>query len=114
MLYESQLAAGSRENVIDLFDVKNRDSPYHHRKRMIGHSSAVNNLDWSADSKLIQSTCGAYEILYWDAIKGKNLRATKDSTESDTVSSSVERKIERGGGGRESKEKTIVCVDSMK
>jgi len=34
----------------------------------------------------MQSNSGAYEILYWDAIKGQCLRATKDSTESDTVS----------------------------
>mmetsp|Transcript_286 Transcript_286/g.349 ORF Transcript_286/g.349 Transcript_286/m.349 type:complete len:1072 (-) Transcript_286:246-3461(-) len=80
-----QLATGSHENVIDLFDVKHKTSPYHHRKRLIGHSSGVVSLDWSADSKLLQSNCGAYEILYWDAIKGKNLRATEDSTESDTI-----------------------------
>jgi WD40 repeat protein len=81
----NQVATGSHENVIDLFDVKNRDSPYHHRKRLHGHSSAITHLDWSADSALMQSNCAAYEILYWDAIKGTNLRATKDSTESDTV-----------------------------
>mmetsp|Transcript_30238 Transcript_30238/g.51030 ORF Transcript_30238/g.51030 Transcript_30238/m.51030 type:complete len:193 (-) Transcript_30238:886-1464(-) len=80
-----QVATGSHENVIDLYDVKNRDSPYHHRKRLTGHSSSITHLDWSADSSLLQSNCAAYEILYWDAVKGTNLRATKDSTESDTV-----------------------------
>ena len=80
-----QVATGSHENVIDLYDVKNKASPYHHRKRLLGHSSTVVHLDWSCDSRVIQSNCQAFEILYWDAIKGTNLRNTKDSTESDTV-----------------------------
>jgi len=80
-----QVATGSHESVIDLFDVKNKASPYYHRKRLLGHSSTVVHLDWSCDSRVIQSNCQAFEILYWDAIKGTNLRNTKDSTESDTV-----------------------------
>ena len=47
-----QVATGSREQVIDLFDVRNKVSPYHHRKRLTGHSSSVTKLDWSADSKV--------------------------------------------------------------
>jgi hypothetical protein len=80
-----QVATASRENVIDLYDARNKASPYHHRKRLTGHSSTVAHLDWSCDSQVLQSNCNAFEILYWDAIKGTNLRNTKDSTESDTV-----------------------------
>ena len=80
-----QVATGSHENTIDLFDVRNKKSPYHHRKKLTGHSSSIKKLDWSADSLILQSNCAAYEILYWDAIKGKCLRASRDSTESDTI-----------------------------
>ena len=60
-----------------IFGVRARESPYHHRKRLLGHSSAVTSLDWSADSQLLQTACGAHEILYWHAVKGTNLRNTK-------------------------------------
>jgi microtubule-associated protein-like 6 len=32
-----------------------------------GHSSYITHLDFSADSKWLQTTCGAYELLFWDA-----------------------------------------------
>ena len=35
-----------------------------------GHSSFVNHIDWSADSKKLQSNCGAHELLYWKLHKG--------------------------------------------
>jgi microtubule-associated protein-like 6 len=31
-----------------------------------GHSSYITHLDFSRDSRWIQSTCGAYELLFWD------------------------------------------------
>jgi WD40 repeat protein len=31
--------------------------------RLSGHSSHITHLDWSNDSNLLQSTCGAYELL---------------------------------------------------
>ena len=34
--------------------------------RCRGHTSYVTHVDWSKDSKVIQSNCGAYEIIYWD------------------------------------------------
>jgi hypothetical protein len=43
---------------------------FKHVRRLKGHTSYVTHLDWSADSSLIQSNCGAYEILYWDVAKG--------------------------------------------
>lgn len=35
-------------------------------RRLKGHTSYVTHLDWSKDSKVLQSNCGAYEIIYWD------------------------------------------------
>ncbi len=41
--------------------------------RCAGHSSYITHIDWSADSRLIQSNCGAYELLYFDAATGKQV-----------------------------------------
>lgn len=42
--------------------------------RCSGHSSYITHLDWSADSRIIQSNCGAYELLYFEAATGKQIR----------------------------------------
>jgi WD40 repeat protein len=39
--------------------------------RLRGHSSAITHIDWSYDSKLLRSTCQAYELLCWDVETGK-------------------------------------------
>jgi hypothetical protein len=41
--------------------------------RCSGHSSYVRHLDWSANSRVVQSSCGAYELLYFDAATGKQV-----------------------------------------
>ena len=35
-------------------------------KRLMGHASYITALDWSLDGRLLQSTDGGYELLYWD------------------------------------------------
>ena len=42
-----------------------------------GHSSYITHLDFSADSKWLQTTCGAYELLFWDVRGPKNGAYTK-------------------------------------
>ncbi len=39
--------------------------------RLRGHSSYITHLDWSRDAQLLRSTCGAYELLYWNVASGK-------------------------------------------
>lgn len=39
--------------------------------RLRGHSSSITHLDWSYDSKLLRSTCSAYELLCFDTKTGK-------------------------------------------
>merc|ERR1719198_1871101 len=74
------LATGSRDNNIDVYNVVNG---YQHYKRLHGHCSFITHLDWSADSRLIQSQCGAYEIIYWDVASAKILRSLDDLVEAD-------------------------------
>jgi hypothetical protein len=52
--------------------------------RLRGHASYVTHLDWSADSRLLQSNCGAYELLYWDVLAGKQLTGNSGLALGDT------------------------------
>ncbi|KAF6256823.1 hypothetical protein COO60DRAFT_1640423 [Scenedesmus sp. NREL 46B-D3] len=72
-----KLAAGSHDNFIDIFDVKRK---YTRVARCSGHSSYVRHLDWSANSKVVQSSCGAYELLYFDAATGKQVQQNQRDT----------------------------------
>lgn len=39
--------------------------------KLRGHSSTISHIDWSFDSKLLRSTCNAYELLCWDIDTGR-------------------------------------------
>ena len=56
------LAAGSRDNYIYIYDVK---SHFKLLTQLHGHSSFVLSIDWSVDSKSLQSADGAHELMYW-------------------------------------------------
>ena len=62
------LAVSSHDNKIYLYDVENKyclkTAP------CIGHSSYVTHIDFTEDGIAMQSSCGAYELLYWDCISG--------------------------------------------
>ena len=62
------LAVASHDQYIDLYDAS--DSRYMRLARCKGHSSSVCHLDWSVDSKLLQSQCNSYELLYWNVDRG--------------------------------------------
>lgn len=66
------LAVASHDNYIDIYDAAQE---YKRIGVCKGHSSYLTHIDWSADSHYLQSTCGAYELLYWDATKhGKQVK----------------------------------------
>lgn len=46
---------------------------YQRVARCCGHSSCIRHIDWAANSKVLQSSCGAYELLYFDANTGKQV-----------------------------------------
>jgi len=75
----SHLAVGSHDNCIYLVETRT----YTRRVVCKGHSSFITHLDWSADSKFIQSNCGAYELLFWNAKDGKQVK--NPSSLKDTV-----------------------------
>lgn len=58
---EELLACGSHDNRIYIYDVKD----YTLWTTLIGHTSFITSLDWSMDSSVIRSNCGAYDLLYF-------------------------------------------------
>lgn len=48
------------------------------RRKLAGHSSYLTHLDFSKDSRVIQSTCGSYELLYWNVATGEQLSDAAD------------------------------------
>ncbi len=75
------LAVASHDNFIDIYDTRDN---FHHLSRCKGHTSYITHIDWSRDSQILQSNCGAYEIIYWDMPSGAPLRSTLDKVEADT------------------------------
>lgn len=90
---DKMVAVGSHDNVIDIYatnlvlpDLTTAASCNLRKlKRLRGHTSYITHLDWSDDNKYIQSTCGAYELLYWDLAAGKQALSSFDSLEADTT-----------------------------
>ena len=81
-----KIAAGSSDDSICIYgcdmnvdkqSAKCSMQPLH---RLRGHSSYITHLDWSKDGQLLRSTCGAYELLYWNVEAGKQHLATTADT----------------------------------
>ena len=64
------LVAGGRDGDISLHSVA---KGYKRVARCRGHSSYIRHVDWSVDGTVLQSCCGAYELLYWNAATGKQV-----------------------------------------
>jgi len=43
------------------------------QRPMLKHSSYITHFDFSCDGVNLHSTCGAYELLFWDVHSGKQL-----------------------------------------
>ena len=46
---------------------------YSRRSICKAHSSYITHIDFSADSRYMQSNCGAYELLFWNTADGKQI-----------------------------------------
>lgn len=57
----SYCAVGTHGSVICILDIKNGYKVVHVFK---SHNSFITHIDWSVDGYFIQSTCGAYELLF--------------------------------------------------
>jgi WD40 repeat protein len=74
------LVAASRDHRLYLYgrwkDPNALPGSFRLRRVLKGHWAAVTHVDWSLDSTTIMSNGADREILYWDAAKGKQDRAT--------------------------------------
>lgn len=61
------LALGSRDNNVYIYQCNADTRKYNRVGRCMGHSSFITHLDWSADSQILRSNSGDYEVLYWNA-----------------------------------------------
>jgi WD40 repeat protein len=60
----TRLAVGSHDNFIYLYNCD--ESQYQCFGKLRGHSSYITALDWDLDGGMIRSTCGAYELLFFN------------------------------------------------
>jgi microtubule-associated protein-like 6 len=63
------LAVSSHDNKIYIFDRKT----YMRTAIMKGHSSYITHIDFSQNSKYLQSNSGDYELMFWDVRNGKQI-----------------------------------------
>lgn len=57
------LAVGNHASTIVLCDVKNNYTP---KKGLDKHNSFITNMDWTSEGNALRSTCGAYELLFFN------------------------------------------------
>ncbi|XP_037072676.1 echinoderm microtubule-associated protein-like 2 isoform X2 [Pollicipes pollicipes] len=65
------LALGSRNNTVYIYETS--EAGFSRVAKCTGHSSFITHLDWSADSALLRTNSGDYELLYWTAATGRQL-----------------------------------------
>lgn len=63
------LALGSHDAWINVYQIPS----FKLQCKMKKHSSGITHIDWSKDSRYIHSTCQAYELLFFDAMSGKQI-----------------------------------------
>ena len=69
------LALGSHDNSIYILGVPD----FKKKSTLKKHSSFITHLDWSCDGKYLHSNCRGYELLFWDAITGKQITSEAKS-----------------------------------
>lgn len=69
------LAVGSHDNVVDIYDSQRGYALVGTCK---GHSSFIMHLGWSKDGSTLWTNSGDYELLFWNAPKGDQIRSGSD------------------------------------
>jgi WD40 repeat protein len=70
------LAVGSHDNRIYLYTTGATAADYKLKARCDGHSSYITTIDFTADNNWIRTTCGAYELLFFNNADTKGGRNT--------------------------------------
>lgn len=73
------VAVGCKDNLIHILAENGaKMNVYKHSAVCRGHSSFIRNMDFSADSAILQSTDAARELLFWDVATGNQLTNASD------------------------------------
>jgi len=75
------LAVGAHDAKVYLYsaDASNGSTLQIQKRRVFAkHSSYISHLDFSADSRFLQSNCGAYELLFCDVSTGRQITSATD------------------------------------
>lgn len=71
------LAVGSHDRCVYLYQMV-AGNTYNLKllHRLQGHNAYITHLDFSNDNKMLRTTCGAYELLFWNCETGKQVTST--------------------------------------
>jgi microtubule-associated protein-like 6 len=67
------LAAGTHDNCIHIYAL--RGTSLTRIAKFSGHHSYITHIDFSRDGRILQSNCGAYELLFCEAATGRQITA---------------------------------------
>ncbi|CAC5367562.1 EML1_2 [Mytilus coruscus] len=65
----AMIAVGSHDGLLHILDAQDGGQGYTPSRPLKGHPTFVTHIDWSGDSKYIQSTDGQYNMINWDVEK---------------------------------------------
>jgi microtubule-associated protein-like 6 len=77
---DRMMAVGTHDSSIYLYDAANGFKPMKPFKK---HSSYITHFDFSSDSKVLQSNCGAYELLFSDPNTGGQITSASSVKDTD-------------------------------
>merc|ERR1712031_75874 len=80
------LAIGSHDEKVYLYDGKT----FTLRAKCEKHNSFITHLDFSADSAYIQSNCGAFEQLFYNAMDGTYINSCQRSNNGELLANADE------------------------
>lgn len=67
------LAIGAHDGRIYLYDWTEGEDPKPKKGKAIKHGAYIKHLDFSRDGNWLHSTCGAYELLFWNVATGAQI-----------------------------------------
>lgn len=80
------LAVGSHNNTVYIYDIAQSTAKSAEKGALVlkirckfsKHNSYITHMDFSADSRFMQSNCGAYELLFCDTSNGKQITSATE------------------------------------
>lgn len=95
---ENFLAVGSHDDHLYLYSIDAEAHEYKELCKVKRHSSFINALDWSLDSKHVRTSSGDHEVLYFDVEqKAYDAHGSETAKDIDWASNSIKYGVDRAG-----------------